>query len=138
MSEKLLYFITTSIRALIYSKDVNKSFLMRCIAMIETDNSRGPTFTTNISKVLSKAAFINLYMSISSPYLTLSIHFAMIYFLLLSFLLSNLTSTLVGARKSIHKTTLILISVSKKIFLKNRYFLDYLEEKTPPRSYHIF
>lgn len=73
-----------------------------------------------VSKFLSSAAFANSLLLISFTLLVVGKAFAVVQDLWISFSSSiNLTFALLRARKGIPRTTSMLMSASKKVFLKN-------------------
>lgn len=93
--------------------------------------SRVEKYTTNVSEFLSKAALANSCLSISSTFLVVGKTLVIMQVLQISFLATNLMSALLNFRKTILRTTSILVSTSKKVFSKNRNFSRLSQSKNP-------
>lgn len=117
---KSLYYIIIFVGAWFCSKAANKGFLVGYTITIDMGAYKIAIYTTNVSKTLSKAIFINLYLSISSSCLAIGMASAIVYFFYVNFLPSNLTSALLRVRKDIIRTIFILVFANKKIFSKNQ------------------
>lgn len=137
MPAKSLHSIRTSVGALFYFKVVNNSFFVKCSIMIDTDTSYATTFITNVSEVSFMAGYPHLCLSIGFTHPAVSMAFTVVYFLKVSCPVSKLTFALLRARKNIHRTISILISISRKMISKNQTLprLFYKKNLAETRSY---
>ena len=112
------YFKRVLVGALSCYSTVSRGAREECIASSKA--SRVAICTTNISKVLFKAALANLCLLINSTCFIVGKASAVLYVLQVRFPVLNYIFVLLRDRKSIPRTTSILVSASKKVSSKNR------------------
>lgn len=88
-------------------------------------------YITNVSAFSSKAAATNSLLLMSPTLWVVGNAFAIKYFLHSSFFYINRLFILEKVNKSISKTTSILVSANKNVFLKNRIFSSLFWTENP-------
>lgn len=125
-------------RSSLLVRSINKRFVVEPTVLNDTKTFKIATQTRTFSEVLLKITLTKSYFSISSTHLVVWITSVIVYFLLFKSLALNLTFVLLRNSKYILAITSILVSMNRKIFLKNRIFLKLSWKKTLPKLYHMF